>query len=332
MQSLAYIFSNMNYYSFGMLMPGRKYATATYRFGFNGKENVNEIDGIGNSVDFGARMYDSRLGRWLSIDNLQMKYPSHSGYNVSLCNPIYFKDSDGKVVIGTDGMPVTFTKDDKGNVTGFSDNLDRNSDAFLVLSNLITTKTGEKSARNFLERQTVYSFKVTNEKFVPTGQSGPVHGSTEPAKDEKGNAIINKDGTYESALVTISTADLQDRLKGATPEMLINVVAVHEGDGHTDPAQILIENTYGSDKQIDDWHTYPFFEEKNAVHDYLQSKPEVAKTFNIKEYDSRLEKAFPKYTEFNDNDPSTNPEAEGKTRHRSTVKDYNNANKNLPKH
>ena len=34
-----------------------------YPSGFNGKENDDEIKGVGNSLDFGARMYDSRLGR-----------------------------------------------------------------------------------------------------------------------------------------------------------------------------------------------------------------------------------------------------------------------------
>src|SRR5690606_36422730 len=49
-----------------------------YRYGFNGMEKDNEVKGKGNSYDFGARMYDSRLGRWLSIDPLTGKYPNLS--------------------------------------------------------------------------------------------------------------------------------------------------------------------------------------------------------------------------------------------------------------
>ena len=45
-------------------------SAVSYRFGFNGKENDNEVKGAGNSVDFGARIYDSRLGRWMSVDSL----------------------------------------------------------------------------------------------------------------------------------------------------------------------------------------------------------------------------------------------------------------------
>jgi RHS repeat-associated protein len=67
-----------------------------YRYGFNGQEKDNEIKGTGNSLDFGARIYDSRLGRWLSLDPLQAKYPSLSAYNFCNNNPVLFKDPDGR--------------------------------------------------------------------------------------------------------------------------------------------------------------------------------------------------------------------------------------------
>jgi len=58
------VLSFNDYYPFGMLMPGRHANTDRYRYGFNGKEKDDEIKGIGNSVDFGARMYDTRLASW----------------------------------------------------------------------------------------------------------------------------------------------------------------------------------------------------------------------------------------------------------------------------
>ncbi|MFY8190094.1 MAG: RHS repeat domain-containing protein [Bacteroidia bacterium] len=54
--------------------------TITYLFGFNSQENDNETYGDGNACDFGARIYDSRLGRWLSVDPLQAKYQWLSPY------------------------------------------------------------------------------------------------------------------------------------------------------------------------------------------------------------------------------------------------------------
>lgn len=62
----------------------------------NGKEKDDEIVGSGNSYDFGARQYDPRLGRWLSLDPLMTKYPGLSPYNFVSNNPIIFVDVDGK--------------------------------------------------------------------------------------------------------------------------------------------------------------------------------------------------------------------------------------------
>ena len=39
-----------------------------YWFGFQGQEAENEIWGEGNAYDFGARIYDARIGRFLSVD------------------------------------------------------------------------------------------------------------------------------------------------------------------------------------------------------------------------------------------------------------------------
>jgi hypothetical protein len=47
-----------DYYPFGSLMPGRKFSGGNYRYGFNGKENDNEVKGEGNQQDYGMRIYD----------------------------------------------------------------------------------------------------------------------------------------------------------------------------------------------------------------------------------------------------------------------------------
>jgi RHS repeat-associated protein len=77
-------------------MPGRNYNSNTYRYGFNGKENDDEVKGSDNSYDFGARIYDSRIGRWLSLDPLQSKYPALSPYHSFANSPILVVDKDGK--------------------------------------------------------------------------------------------------------------------------------------------------------------------------------------------------------------------------------------------
>lgn len=87
-----------NYYSFGMLQPGRNWNAGNYRFGFNGKENDNEVKGTGNQQDYGMRIYDPRLGRFLSADPLivqEQKYPELSPYQFASNRPIDGIDKDG---------------------------------------------------------------------------------------------------------------------------------------------------------------------------------------------------------------------------------------------
>ena len=69
-----------------------------YRYGFNGMEKDNEVKGLANSLDFGARIYDPRIGRWLSLDPLAAKYTSLSPYNFVANNPIYLIDKDGESI------------------------------------------------------------------------------------------------------------------------------------------------------------------------------------------------------------------------------------------
>jgi len=80
-----------------MLIPGRhgEADNSDYRYGFNGMEKDNEVKGNGNSYDFGARMYDSRLGRFFSTDRYKSKFPSQSPYITSSNSPIVNVDVNG---------------------------------------------------------------------------------------------------------------------------------------------------------------------------------------------------------------------------------------------
>ncbi|MFX3626075.1 MAG: RHS repeat-associated core domain-containing protein [bacterium] len=87
------------YSPFGAIMPDRKWdsdTTLKYRFGFNSMERDDEAKGDGNSLDFGARIYDGRLGRWLSTDPKAGEYPDYSAYNFSINSPLMFGDPNGE--------------------------------------------------------------------------------------------------------------------------------------------------------------------------------------------------------------------------------------------
>ena len=78
------------------MQPDRQWSLGSYRYGFNGKENDNEVKGEGNQLDFGARIYDPRIGKFLSVDPLTKTYPFYSPYLYAGNSPIRFIDIDGE--------------------------------------------------------------------------------------------------------------------------------------------------------------------------------------------------------------------------------------------
>ena len=55
----------------------------SYRYGFQGQERNDEVTGSGNTISYGFREHDTRLGRFKSIDPLSPKYPWNSPYAFS---------------------------------------------------------------------------------------------------------------------------------------------------------------------------------------------------------------------------------------------------------
>jgi RHS repeat-associated protein len=103
-----------DYYPFGAQMPGRSsVSSAEFRYRFTGKErDVNET----GWDYFGARYYDSRIGRWLGVDPLGNKYPALSPYDYASNNPLKFVDPNGKEITtytDNDGRVTKITNDGK---------------------------------------------------------------------------------------------------------------------------------------------------------------------------------------------------------------------------
>lgn len=80
-----------------MPLQGRKYqASNRYRYGFNGKENDPETVGTGSGTqDYGFRIYNPALGRFLSVDPLSKEFPWYSPYHYAGNSPIVNIDLDG---------------------------------------------------------------------------------------------------------------------------------------------------------------------------------------------------------------------------------------------
>jgi len=71
------VISSQDYSPFGVTLSGRSWSEG-YRYGFNGKEKDNET--FSGAYDFGARIMDVRLGRWLSVDPKSFTLCSQSTY------------------------------------------------------------------------------------------------------------------------------------------------------------------------------------------------------------------------------------------------------------
>lgn len=77
-------------------MPGRQFSSNAYRYGFNGKERDDEGLGGGSSTyDYGFRIYNPALGRFLSIDPLAKEFPFYTPYQFSGNKAIACLDLDG---------------------------------------------------------------------------------------------------------------------------------------------------------------------------------------------------------------------------------------------
>jgi RHS repeat-associated protein len=87
--------SSQEYYPFGSLVPGLNTNTDEYRFGFNGMEKDDEVSGNGNQYDYGFRIYNPRIARFLSVDPLTANYPWYTPFQFAGNKPIKFIDLDG---------------------------------------------------------------------------------------------------------------------------------------------------------------------------------------------------------------------------------------------
>ena len=88
-------------------MPGRTAESGGgYRFGFNGKENIEELNGW---QDYGERMYNRLIARFPSPDPIAKKYPELSTYQFASNSPI-----DGIDLEGLEHMSYTVTLNKQG--------------------------------------------------------------------------------------------------------------------------------------------------------------------------------------------------------------------------
>ena len=96
MQLTNYHFYNPKKHLYSKPVKGLQGYGLGYRFHFNGKERDNETYSEGNAYDFGARIHDPRLGRFISLDTRIKDFPDLSPFAFAANISIRYVDFDGQ--------------------------------------------------------------------------------------------------------------------------------------------------------------------------------------------------------------------------------------------
>jgi len=265
-------YSNITQSTFGSVIKSRAFASGGYRFGFCSHEKDDEIKGSGNHLSFGDMGYDPRLGRRWRPDPFQKLYAPISPYAYALNSPIMFTDSDGNVVIGSDGKPVTYERGQDG-VVKWSENA--TTDIIEVGNAILSTDFGEKAFNKWQNAKTVVRI-VADKENAPSGYTA----ETEPTRDGRGRPLVNSDEQYEEVTVTFYQKSIdKERAEGsgkrwedASYEEALGAIGTHEVY-HNEPDQIKLDKKQPEELRQDPQKNLPINSVINFRKEYHKKNP-----------------------------------------------------------
>jgi RHS repeat-associated protein len=221
------------YYPFGMLMPGKVYNADSYRYGFNGMEKENAVNEDG--YDFGARLYNSWNGRWMSMDPLAGKYPFVSTYAYVANSPIMFIDPDGERIRGVKLNTVT------GQYEFSKSAIKRGTDVYIYAR--MKTETGKKQITMLVEHKKSFKISVTSDIILMDHRI-----------DEEGiQRYATLDGLcmpQKWIVLTTNTSSTESMIREGSPDDILNVNYITMS-GNVRKLKILrsqLEGVYGNDE------------------------------------------------------------------------------------
>ncbi|MBE2255189.1 MAG: RHS repeat-associated core domain-containing protein [Ignavibacteria bacterium] len=147
------VINAQDYDAWGYLLEDKSYNLENTTFKFTGKERDKE-----SGYDyFGARYYDSRIGRWGGVEPLLDKYVSFSPYCYGLNSPMVLKDPNGLWVasLNEEDNSISVTAEEGDNLEFLYNSLGISAEEFASLYNI-------NDIANFSVEAGVTSFNISN--------------------------------------------------------------------------------------------------------------------------------------------------------------------------
>ena len=183
-----------DYYAYGeRVADSTMQTTSLNRWRYNAKEEQDSIASI-PYLDYGARLYDPVIGRWMQQDPVAAKYPHLSPYNFCGGNPVNFVDPDGKDPI--------YAKNFWGKVKLIGDDGKKSTGSYLVRGSVArsvkaATKSGLYYTGNLSESKNVMHIPTGQiQKDVQSTVLATINSGTSPeTRVEYGGHALNSDST-----------------------------------------------------------------------------------------------------------------------------------------